>query len=666
MAELDNIAKKAIGNERYRDSLYAIGRFVERIWAPEVDRLVRGFTDHGPAHLLRVAGYAHVLRAINKSIRPTDEELFLLFGGVLLHDIGMQCDVTRRPEIIPIAEDLGACFTTDLTSMESTGYSVEQQADLRRNHGFLSAAWIEYARSDRDDAFHAASATIDQHLAEDMMDMCRYHTKLPIDECEHNGSVDHKVRKQLVAAMLRLADECDIDSIRVNMETPHTFAIDPENAMWWFLHGHTKLHLASNGLITLVVALNEKQIDLLSSAVRSCYIEKFAAKNATLLDVLARASLIIHFDASKSGVVKSRLATDLSADAIQSLLAADQQRRDDAVRLTRPANASAQGTISDRLWVTWDDITGVSEWKEAIREEGLDLVGISVLPAVGADGAARDVIILTVSDELSDGARQRSVGVDPETSMPVILKPGGPIELLAGFRKGLGTPPFVVKHVVAGRASFWTAGCWVRHDNKEMLLTTHPDALSEPDSIIELHQAKGRVRSIERLSGEQLMGELVRRSTETQTALIATTVQGPKRSQSIRGIGRLASIDDKSDAYSSLARRDQVRMHGAESGLTFGEVTGLMSIAIRHKGVTRLDKVLELTPQFERHGNMGFGAQGDSGAVVVNDRSQVIGVLIARSTGVVGRGYAVPISFVTEALDCSVIADRKKNHTDSW
>ena len=64
-------------------------------------------------------------------------------AGIYLHDIGMQCDVLRFPEIKAAAEALGARFDVTFTAAAASSYTIDEQKAIRKNHQYLSAAWID-------------------------------------------------------------------------------------------------------------------------------------------------------------------------------------------------------------------------------------------------------------------------------------------------------------------------------------------------------------------------------------------------------------------------------------------------------------------------------------------------------------------------------------------
>ena len=117
--------------------------------------------------------------------------------GIYLHDIGMQCDVVRFPKIEEKAERLGANFNCTFSSEVASCYSLEEQRDIHKNHQFLTAAWIDYSFLTGDTILGQAIKTIPEELISDLIDVCKYHSGLPITECPQEFKFDPKGRKQL-------------------------------------------------------------------------------------------------------------------------------------------------------------------------------------------------------------------------------------------------------------------------------------------------------------------------------------------------------------------------------------------------------------------------------------------------------------------------------------
>jgi hypothetical protein len=57
----------------------------------------------------------------------SSQEAYLLTAGVYLHDIGMQCDVVKFPQIRAQAEELGAQFDIEFTAQRASDYSIDEQ-----------------------------------------------------------------------------------------------------------------------------------------------------------------------------------------------------------------------------------------------------------------------------------------------------------------------------------------------------------------------------------------------------------------------------------------------------------------------------------------------------------------------------------------------------------
>jgi hypothetical protein len=106
--------------------------------------------------------------------------MYLLLAGIYLHDIGMQCDVIMFPEIKKQAEQLGAVFEFSFKAVDADSYSIEEQKQIRKNHQYLSAAWIEYAQISGKSALGPAAKKIPKGWVGDLMEVCKYHSHLPI------------------------------------------------------------------------------------------------------------------------------------------------------------------------------------------------------------------------------------------------------------------------------------------------------------------------------------------------------------------------------------------------------------------------------------------------------------------------------------------------------
>jgi hypothetical protein len=320
LAEFTDIEKQLmerITESRLRDSLALIRNAVEDIWADDAPRIIQDYTDHGIHHSERLVDYAAQSLAANDGRPLSAEETYLLLAGIYLHDIGMQCDVVKYPEIKAKAEAMGAKFDVEFSAKTASSYTIDEQKAIRKNHHLLTSALIDYARRTGETVLGPAIRTVPDELVGDLIDVCKYHAKLPISECPITFTLDERGRKQLVAALIRFADELDVDGHRVSIETVKSFRLDPRNAVYWWLHQLTKVVIAGN-VITLTTRLCPDDEQPHGSLVREAFIEEFRTKNRPVLSVLRQNNIPIAISAD-SGVVAYEYADPLPDDIVQAL-----------------------------------------------------------------------------------------------------------------------------------------------------------------------------------------------------------------------------------------------------------------------------------------------------------------------------------------------------------
>ena len=224
----------------------------------------------------------------------------------------MQCDVVKFPQIKDTAEKLGAHFDVEFTTQIATEYTIEEQRAIRQNHQYLTAAWIEYARSSGNTVLGGATKAIPLKLVEDLMDVCKHHAKIPILECPLTFSHDQNGHKQLIATLLRFSDELDVDGHRVSLETIKNFSLDPTNSVYWWLHSRTEVSFVHNS-ITLTIILHPDDAKQYGPLVKKTFIDGFINKNRNLLTILGQHDISIVISAD-SGVGEDRHAEKLPDD----------------------------------------------------------------------------------------------------------------------------------------------------------------------------------------------------------------------------------------------------------------------------------------------------------------------------------------------------------------
>jgi hypothetical protein len=162
--------------------------------------------------------------------------------------------------------------------------------------------------------------SVPEDLIADLVDICKYHSKLPINECPVNFNFDPNERKQLIAAILRLSDELDMDSNRVSLETVKIFRLSPNNAIYWWLHNLTKIIFFSDNVISIKIRLNPKDNAKFGSLVHKAFITEFKAKNRPILTILKRNSMPITIN-GESEVIDDNYAEELPQEIVATLKA---------------------------------------------------------------------------------------------------------------------------------------------------------------------------------------------------------------------------------------------------------------------------------------------------------------------------------------------------------
>ena len=290
------LIEKYIEDKELRTSLGLIRESMEKLWSEDTPRIVRNYTDHGNKHCERLVSFSSKLLEANDGKDLTEYEIYLLLAGIYLHDIGMQCDVVKFPQIKEQAEKLGAEFEIDFTASIAGDYSIKEQNSIRKNHQYLSAAWISHAYKTGDTILGHAIKTVPYTLISDLMDVCKYHSKLPITSCASSFTIHTEMRKKLVAALLRFSDELDIDSNRVSFDTVKNFSFNPHSSLYWWLHNLTTISFSDKNHILLKIALHPEDMRNYGLLIQQEYIESFKSKNQVLLDILSRENIQILID----------------------------------------------------------------------------------------------------------------------------------------------------------------------------------------------------------------------------------------------------------------------------------------------------------------------------------------------------------------------------------
>lgn len=232
---------------------------------------------------------------------------------------GMQCDVAKFPEIKAQAEILGAHFDAEFTGKAANDYSKIEQICVRKNHNYLSAAWIHKGYMNEHIPYASAFKNIPTNLVSDLIDICKFHSNLLINECPSRSKFYKNERKKLVAAILRFSDELDVGEDRVSIETIKSFQIDPENALYWWLHSCTIVDFNTPTSILLTVRLHLSDLEEYHPLIYAAFINKFREKNKVVIDILNEYGIPIIIDIN-SDVKEDEFAEPISPEICEALV----------------------------------------------------------------------------------------------------------------------------------------------------------------------------------------------------------------------------------------------------------------------------------------------------------------------------------------------------------
>jgi hypothetical protein len=231
------------------------------------------------------------------------------------------------------AEKLGAIFDLEIEAGASSDYSLLEQNMIRENHHYLSAAWISFAYSNNDPAKETpldnAIKLNSGNLIQDLMDICMYHSKLQINNCEVE-SKQKNGRKRLIATILRFADELDIDINRIADDAYDAFRVPSYNKLYWWLHEHTTIHFNEDtNSISIIISLHPDDRKMYGSVIKSFIVEKFKTKNQALLNILVQNGFLISID-NESDVIEDEYVDKMPQEVAQLIIENAVKQRDSA------------------------------------------------------------------------------------------------------------------------------------------------------------------------------------------------------------------------------------------------------------------------------------------------------------------------------------------------
>lgn len=189
------------------------------------------FTNHGPAHSERIHRYKipQLVQELPPERRLSDDEIFIISAAAWLYEIGMQSPNLHYEDV-----DLG------VGQDQRASLSFEQLQKIRENKHLLSYHLIiDSVRSDYAgpplrlgltrpaDDYVRAIAEVCRGCSSEPLE--KIHDRIPV-----NGMM---VRIRLLVALLRLADQLYIESLRINLDRLQAAPLDMhDKARWWMYH----------------------------------------------------------------------------------------------------------------------------------------------------------------------------------------------------------------------------------------------------------------------------------------------------------------------------------------------------------------------------------------------------------------------------------------------
>ncbi len=192
-------------------TLTPLARRVQAIWSGRT--ALPHFTDHGPHHCARIEEHlTPLLRLLNNQLNLA--ESYILKCSVWTHDIGMQ-----DPKFA-----LG-----DLADKPITEFNDSDFIAIRNRHPEASQAWI--MRTPEDLHLERNAFVVPIGI------VARAHSNYDFQDVQEVRYVEgYTVRLRLLAILLTIADELDLDTRRVNMDALKQFSISAESKEHWWCH----------------------------------------------------------------------------------------------------------------------------------------------------------------------------------------------------------------------------------------------------------------------------------------------------------------------------------------------------------------------------------------------------------------------------------------------
>lgn len=227
----------------------------EAIWKKP---LLRQYTDHTVDHSLRVIVILDKL--CDLLAEPlTNDEAYILLCSAFLHDIGMQQEKFFKTDVV------NELYTEEEIAQARQDDSKRDDL-IRECHHLISEERIKY---------ELGANCLQRDFIEEVALVSKGHTKEDLTAYGERPKAGGTIRLCLLASLLRLADELDLDYRRVNLdELDQTIISVDSKAHWWKCHYVESVDVCEDGRIQLTFCFSEADDDTVSHIVASAVLGK--------------------------------------------------------------------------------------------------------------------------------------------------------------------------------------------------------------------------------------------------------------------------------------------------------------------------------------------------------------------------------------------------------
>ena len=356
-------------NDSQKKIVDKCANFLADIW--KGTRLIPYYTEHGYEHSVRTLGRIEEL--LNGNIDSLNEkEKFLLILSTIFHDIGMQCHFFMHTNVMKMAEET---YNIRFASEFKEELTKENQEELRKFHHYVSSAWLICAyRKETDKCrynelhgnrayrcidLHNAIAEIERNDIDNICEICTHHSKIAITDCKEL-SICGKSRLQFLAALLRIGDELDIASDRINNEAIN-FWLPTDNRVHWVLHNRTSISIHKSR-IKVQIALNPNDYTLYSERFKNYLSNNIYKKNHEVIEILRDNNILFEFAQPHECINKTPTIHDMSEVEIKTLF--QWAEHDECIQIVRSLERETNKRLLDKY----------------LDKQELDLSNINLIP----------------------------------------------------------------------------------------------------------------------------------------------------------------------------------------------------------------------------------------------------------------------------------------------